>query len=156
MSKKIVSQSVINSTKTSRPTTNNLNREWYIVDASKKPLGRVASVVANLITGKNKANFSQDIDMGAVVVVINTKDIVLTGAKSKWKTYFMHNRSGATGALRSKRIDEVLESDPNYPIWHAVRGMLPKNRMLSDRLANRLKLFPSDVHPFTQKMTQII
>ncbi len=145
-----VSQKMLKAVKTTRPSTNELNRVWYIADASKEPLGRLATKIARVLIGKNLANYSQDVDMGGVVVVINVEKLVLSGKKSLWKTYFTH--TGRPGRLFSKNLKEVLVTTPKRPVYQAVKGMLPKNSQQSERLNHRLKLIVGKEHKFTQEM----
>ena len=85
-----MSQSILKSTKSTRPTKTGLQREWYVLDASKEPLGRLATKAATILMGKNRADFAPDVNMGGVVVVINSDQIVLTGQKRQKKNYFRH------------------------------------------------------------------
>ncbi len=136
--------------KTTRPTKVGLQRDWYIVDVSKEPLGRVSTKIANLLVGKNRADYSSDVDMGAMVVVINARKVVLTGKKSEKKNYFRH--SGRPGSLRVNSFPEQLAKDPLVPLYRAVRGMLPKNRHTDLRMHNHLFIFADANHNITQKL----
>jgi large subunit ribosomal protein L13 len=150
MTKKLLTKTVLNSTKTTRPTTNGLNRQWFVIDASKEPLGRVASKIAIALMGKNQAKYSPDVDTGAVVVVLNAEKVVLTGQKAKWKNYFRH--TGRPGGLKSIPFSRMLEKFPTKPIYLAVKNMIPKNRMSSSRLNRRLKILVGSEHNFNQPM----
>lgn len=141
----------INKTKTTRPVKQGFQRPWYIVDASKEPLGRLTSKITDLLTGKNRADYSKDVDMGAMVVVINASDLVLTGRKPEKKVYFWH--TGRLGGIKHRSFAKQMEKDPTVPVYKAVRGMLPKNRHLDIRMNNRLFIFPKG-HNLTNKMTQ--
>jgi large subunit ribosomal protein L13 len=151
MANKILTDKVINSTKTTRGSTIAFNREWYIFDASKEPLGRMASKIASLLTGKNRADYSKDVDTGAVVVVINSAQVVLTGQKSKFKTYFRYNNA-RPGSMKTRTFPEQMAKDATRPVYFAVKNMLPKNRHQDLIANNRLKIFTDTNHGFTQQM----
>ncbi len=150
MTKPILNKVVTSSTKTSRPSTDGLQRAWYVVDASKAPLGRISTIVANLLTGKNRADYAADTDMGAVVVVINSGKTVLTGKKPQFKTYFRHSRR--TGSLKSRSFPEVMKLDPTRPVYFAVKRMLPKNRHNDNWTNNRLRIFSGEPVGITQQL----
>jgi len=118
-------------------------RQWHIVDASEAPLGRVATQIATLLTGKGKPQFTKHIDCGDFVVVINAAKVVTTGKKESKKMYYHH--SGFPGGLKESTLAEKLEKNPNHPIEHAVRGMLPVNKLRDGRLA-RLKVYADENH----------
>jgi large subunit ribosomal protein L13 len=118
-------------------------REWYIIDASKAPLGRVATQVATLLTGKAKPQFTKHIDCGDYVIVINAGKTVSTGDKLNKKVYYKH--SNYPGGLKEATLGEKMDKDPTFPITHAVRGMLPVNKLRNDRLL-RLKVYVDDQH----------
>ncbi len=148
-----MSQTIVNSTKTTRGIKRGLQREWYLFDASKKPIGRLATEAARMLIGKNKADYSSDVDLGGIVVVINASQAVLTGQKPKKKNYFTH--SGRVGGLKVISFEDLVKKDPSVPIYRAISGMLPKNRHRDLRLNNRLHIFSGD-HNFPNKMTEII
>lgn len=147
-----MSQTIRNQTKTTRPTKTSFQRPWYVVDASKDSLGRVATLTANLLTGKNRADYSQDVDMGAMVVVINADKIQLTGKKPEKKVYFRH--TGRIGGLSYRTFAKQMQLDSSVPFYKAVSGMLPKNRHRDLRLNNRLFIFPGEEHNITHKLTE--
>lgn len=128
-------------TYSAKPT--DVTRQWYIVDASEAPLGRVATKIATLLTGKGKPQFTKHIDCGDFVVVINAKDTVVTGDKANKKMYYHH--SGFPGGLKEATLTEKQAKDPTAAITHAVRGMLPINRLRDDRL-KRLKVYADAEH----------
>jgi large subunit ribosomal protein L13 len=130
-----------------------IERKWFLVDAKGQTLGRLAVVVADLLRGKSKTNFSPSVDCGDFVVVINTKDIVVTGNKLEAKMY--HRHSGYPGGLTSLTLAEVLEKDANKVIYEAVKGMLPKNR-LADDMIKKLKLFTGSEHAHTAQKPEEI
>ncbi len=144
-----MSQRIVNATKTIRPTKTGFQRPWYVIDASKEPLGRLSTKIAELLLGKNRADYSPDIDMGAMVVVINAKKTVLTGKKPERKVYFRH--SGRRGGLKHRYFNDQIERDASVPVYKAVKGMLPKNRHQDVRMNNRLFIFDAD-HNLPNKM----
>ena len=126
--------------------TADISREWYIIDAAEAPMGRVATQIANLLIGKSKPTYTPHIDNGDYVVVINAGKTVVTGAKETDKTYYRH--SGFPGALKERTVKEVRERSPERLIEAAVKGMLPKNKLSSGRMA-RLKIFAGAEHAHT-------
>jgi large subunit ribosomal protein L13 len=120
-----------------------VTRAWYIIDASEAPMGRVATRIATLLTGKGKPMFTQHIDVGDYVVVINAKDIVVTGNKMTTKMYYRH--SHYPGGLKELTLEEKMVKDPTHAIRHAVRGMLPVNKLRDGRL-DRLKIYADAEH----------
>jgi large subunit ribosomal protein L13 len=146
-----MSQTVRKQTKTTRPTKVGLQREFYILDASKQPLGRIATEAARLLMGKNRADYSPDVNMGAVVVIVNAKDTVLTGQKGLKKNYF--NYSGKMGGLKVRSFPELMKADATKPMYRAIKGMLPKNRH-RDIWANQLLHIFEGNHNLPNKMTQ--
>ncbi len=128
-------------TYSAKPTE--VTRKWYIVDASEAPLGRVATKIAVLLTGKEKPMFTQHIDCGDYVVVINAGSIKVTGDKMKQKMYYHH--SHFPGGLKELTLAEKMEKDPTHALFHAVRGMLPVNKLRDGRL-DRLKIYVDENH----------
>jgi large subunit ribosomal protein L13 len=120
-----------------------IERKWYIVDAEGKTLGRLATVVADTLRGKNKACFSPSVDCGDYVIVINTKKIKVSGKKLEDKKYYSY--SGYIGGMKELSLNEMLERDANKVVFAAVKGMLPKNR-LSNEIIKKLKLFVDETH----------
>lgn len=118
-------------------------RKWYVVDASEAPLGRVATRIATLLTGKGKPQFTHHIDTGDFVIVINTDKLVVTGKKLEDKKYYRH--SGFPGGLTTASLQEKLNKDSTDVIYQAVRGMLPVNKLRAERL-QRLKLYAGEEH----------
>ena len=129
--------------KTYSQKTADIKREWYLIDAKSLPLGKLAVVIADKLMGKSKVTYTPHIDNGDYVVVINAKDLVVTGNKMTDKMY--HRHSGFPGGLTSLKLEEVIEKDPSYAIKEAVKGMLPKNKLAADRLA-RLRVFDGAEH----------
>ena len=120
-----------------------INREWWIIDASSMPLGKLAVVIADKLMGKSKVTYTPHIDNGDFVVVINAKNLVVTGDKMLQKKYYRH--SGYAGGLKELRLEEVIEKDPSRAIVAAVKGMLPKNKLAAERL-KRLRVFDGVEH----------
>jgi large subunit ribosomal protein L13 len=118
-------------------------RQWYVVDASEVPLGRMATQVAKLLTGKDKPQFTKHIDCGDFVIVINAADLIVTGKKMTDKMYYSH--SSYPGGLKESTLADKLAKDPAFAVEHAIRGMLPVNKLRDGRLA-RLKVYASAEH----------
>jgi large subunit ribosomal protein L13 len=120
-----------------------IKREWYEIDASTASLGRVATVVANLLAGKNKVTVTPHVDNGDFVIVTNAAKVGITGNKLEDKQY--HRHSGYIGNMKTKTLKEVLNTNPERVIVEAVKGMLPKNKLQDARLA-RLKVYADATH----------
>ena len=119
-------------------------KDWYIVDASDKILGRLATKIADRIRGKDKPTYTPHTDGGDYVVVINAEKIQVTGNKFNNKRYYTH--SLYPGGLKSKTYKDVIENKPEYIIEEAVRGMLPKNK-LGKKILKKLKVYKGNNHP---------
>ena len=132
--------------KTYSQKSSEINREWWIVDAGSMPLGKLAVVIADKLLGKSKVTFTPHTDNGDYVVVINAKNIKVTGDKMTDKHYYRH--SGFPGGLTDLTLAEAIEKDPSLAIKQAVAGMLPKNKLQADRLA-RLRVFEGAEHAHT-------
>lgn len=104
-----------------------IERRWYVIDAKGKPLGRVASKAAVMLRGKHKATYTPHVDCGDNIIIINAKEVVLTGRKLDQKVYYNH--SGYTGGLRERTAKEMRENYPVEMVERAVKGMLPKGRL---------------------------
>jgi large subunit ribosomal protein L13 len=128
-------------------------RKWYVLDATEAPLGQVASRVAGLLMGKGKSQFTHHIDCGDYVVVINAEQLVVTGNKINKKVYYRH--SGYPGGLKARTLAESQAKDPTFAIMHAVRGMLPVNKLRDERL-KRLKIYAGSEHPHEPQKPQRI
>lgn len=123
-----------------------VSREWYIIDAGSMPLGKLAVVIADKLMGKSKVTYTPHVDNGDYVIVVNAKNIQITGNKMVDKMYYRH--SGFPGGLTELKLEEVIEKNPKVAIEHAVKGMLPKNKLTPDRLA-RLRVFDGTEHTHT-------
>ena len=129
--------------KTYSQKASEINREWWVIDATSLPLGKLAVVIADKLMGKSKVTYTPHIDNGDYVVVTNAKKLVVTGDKMVQKKYYRH--SGYPGGIKELKLEEVIEKDPSRAIREAVKGMLPKNKLMADRL-KRLRVFESDEH----------
>lgn len=130
-----------------------IKREWWLIDASTLPLGKLAVVIADKLMGKSKVTYTPHIDNGDYVVVINAKNIKVTGDKMTKKMYYRH--SGFPGGLTELKLEEVIEKNPAVAIREAVKGMLPKNKLSADRLA-RLRIFDGMEHDHTAQQPKEI
>jgi large subunit ribosomal protein L13 len=130
-----------------------VQRAWYVIDASEAPLGRVATRVATLLTGKEKPMFTHHIDTGDYVIVINAEKMVVTGNKLRTKMYYRH--SHYPGGLKEATLAEKMEKDPTHAIRHAIRGMLPVNRLRDGRL-ERLKVYAGAEHKHEAQQPKVI
>ena len=128
-------------TYSAKPT--DVERKWYVIDASEAPLGRVATHVAQLLTGKGKPQFTKHIDTGDFVIIINAAQTVATGDKLNKKVYYRH--SGYPGGIKDATLAEKMKKDPAFAITNAVRGMLPVNKLRDGRL-DRLKIYAGAEH----------
>ena len=130
-----------------------LDKKWYLIDADNKTLGRLSSKVSQMLRGKNKVNFTPHMDMGDFVVIINADKIKLTGKKSDNKFYFKH--TGFPGGAKKSSIKSIRESNPEFIIFNAVKGMLPHNK-LGSKIIKHLKVYAGDAHPhLSQKPEKI-
>ena len=120
-----------------------VSRDWWVIDASTMPLGKLAVVIADKLMGKSKVTYTPHIDNGDYVVVTNAKHLVVTGNKMVDKKYYRH--SGFPGGLTELKLEEVIEKDPTLAIKAAVKGMLPKNKLATERL-KRLRIFDVAEH----------
>jgi large subunit ribosomal protein L13 len=119
-------------------------REWYLVDAEGKTLGRLATQIADTLRGKRKPQYTPHVDTGDFVIVVNAEKIAVTGNKLDQKMYYRH--SGYPGGLKSRTLREQLDRRPTEVIRIAVRGMLPKNRLARQQLT-KLKVYAGPEHP---------
>jgi len=131
--------------KTYSTKASDIKREWHIIDASDKVLGRLATQIAVLLMGKHKPIFSRHLDTGDFVVVINAEKIRVTGNKTKQKLYYRH--SGYPGGLKSISLERMMQTHPTRVIEHAVKGMLPHTRLRA-KMMKRLRVHVGDAHPY--------
>jgi len=130
--------------KTYSVKASDIKRQWHVIDASDKVLGRLATQVASLLMGKHKPMFSRHLDTGDFVVVINADKIRVTGNKAKQKLYYRH--SVYPGELQSISLEKMMETNPTRVIEYAVKGMLPHTR-LGASMIKKLKVYAGDTHP---------
>ncbi len=130
--------------KTYYPTTDDIKRDWYVVDANGENLGRLATKIATVLIGKHKPNYTPGVDNGDFVIVVNAQRIIVTGNKMDEKMY--HHHSGYPGGLRSMTLREVLGKHPERAIRKAVWGMVPHNR-LGRKFMRKLKIYAGPNHP---------
>jgi large subunit ribosomal protein L13 len=121
-----------------------IQRDWYVVDASGRTLGRLASEIARIVRGKHKPIYSPAADVGDYVIVVNAEKVLVTGRKMDQKVYYRH--SGYPGGLKEVTLRRMLEEHPTRVVEHAVRGMLPKNR-LGRKMFKKLKVYAGPEHP---------
>ncbi|MDO9577015.1 MAG: 50S ribosomal protein L13 [Candidatus Cloacimonadales bacterium] len=139
--------------KTAAPKANQIQQNWYLVDATDMVLGRLATQVASILRGKNKPYFSPHLDTGDFIVVINAEKIRLTGNKELSKTYQRY--SGYPGGRTEIPYKKMLEEKPEEIILHAVKGMLPKN-ILGRLIIQKLKVYAGSEHPHGGQKPQIL
>lgn len=120
-----------------------VQRKWLLIDASESTLGRVASLAAERLIGKDKPSFTPHVDGGDFVVIVNAANVGITGSKMEQKKYYRH--TGYPGGIKEKSLGEVMENNPADAIAAAVKGMLPKNKLMDGRMA-RLKIYAGAEH----------
>lgn len=130
--------------KTYLPKVDPQDRRWHVIDANGAVLGRLAAQVSDILRGKNKAVYTPHLDAGDFVVVINAEKVRLTGRKETDKSYMSY--SGWKGGEKYRTVAEVRQAHPERLIMHAVKGMIPKNR-LGSRLLTKLKVYKGPTHP---------
>lgn len=123
-----------------------ITRKWYVLDAAEAPLGRVATTAAALLIGKGKPTITAHMDGGDYVIIINATNTVVTGNKMDNKIYYRH--SGFPGGIHQRTLRETMEKDPTEALRHAIRGMLPVNKLRDGRL-ERLKIYAGSEHKHT-------
>lgn len=121
-----------------------IERQWHVIDASEKTLGRLSTQIAGLLMGKHKPIFSPHLDTGDYVVVINAEKVRVTGNKAKQKLYYRH--TGYPGGLKTVTLEKMMETHPTRALEHAVKGMLPHTR-LGNSMRKKLKVYAGDTHP---------
>ena len=139
--------------KTTSVSSNEIKRDWFVVDAEGHTLGRLASEIAQILRGKKKPFFTPHMDMGDFVVVINADKIKVSGKKEEDKSYFRH--SGYPGGITQISLKQVRQVFPERIIMNAVKGMLPRNR-LGRKLLTHLKVYSGELHPHTAQEPQTI
>lgn len=130
-----------------------IKREWFLVDAKGKVLGRLASEIAKILRGKHKPIYTSHVDTGDFIIVINAKDVILTGKKESTKIYFRH--SGYPGGVKVLTAKEMRMKFPERIIYFAVKGMLPKNT-LGRKMLRKLKIYSGPDHPHQAQQPKIL
>ncbi len=130
--------------KTLTPKASEIDRQWWVVDAAGKPLGRICTEIARILRGKHKPIYTPHLDTGDFVVVLNASQVMLTGNKADQKTYFRH--SGYMGKEKHIPFKTMLARRPERVIELAVKGMMPKNA-LGRQMRKKLKVYAGDTHP---------
>jgi large subunit ribosomal protein L13 len=138
--------------KTWTPRVEEIERQWWIIDAKDQTLGRVASQIAHILKGKHKPEYAPHMDMGDFVIVLNCEKIHVTGRRLDQKIYYRH--SNYPGGLRSVTLREQLQKYPERVIESAVRGMLPKNR-LGHQMFKKLKVYVGEEHPHAPQKPKV-
>jgi len=130
--------------KTYTPKPEDIKQEWHLIDAEGMILGKLASKAAPLLIGKHKPTYTTHVNMGDKVVIINAAKFIVTGKKSTDKTY--HRVTGFPGAVKSETLDKLIIRKPTEAVRKAIRGMLPKNKLLKERMKN-LYIYKGSEHP---------
>ncbi len=128
-------------------------RNWYVIDAAGKPLGRVAAKVASILRGKHKVTYTPNQEMGDYVVIINADKVAVTGAKFTDKMYYHH--TGYAGGLKSFTFEKKIERHPDAPLKLAIKGMLPNGR-LGRKLFKNVKIYAGETHPHAAQNPQTL
>ena len=137
--------------KTFTPTPKDIQRDWFVVDASNKTLGRLASQIAHRLRGKHKPEFAPHMDNGDFIVVVNCEKVRVTGTKLDNKKYWRH--TGYPGGIYSNTLRELLDNKPDQVLEKAVKGMLPKN-CLGRAMLKKLKIYSGGEHPHAAQNPQ--
>ena len=130
-----------------------VTRQWYVVDAAGKTLGRLCTEIANRLRGKHKPEFTPHVDTGDYIVVVNAEKIVVTGKKTTDKLYQHH--TGYPGGIKSISFDKLLLKSPEMVIEKAVKGMMPKNK-LSRAMLSKLKIYAGNDHPHSAQQPTLL
>ena len=136
-----------------KPADAQKERKWWVIDAEGKPLGRLASVIATVLRGKNKPIFTPHVDTGDFVIVLNASKVVMTADKAGTKKAYRH--SGYPGGLKEQSYADLLATKPDEVIRRAVRGMLPRTRLGRQQLA-KLKVYAGAEHPHEAQRPQVL
>lgn len=130
-----------------------VEQKWYVIDAAGKPLGRLAAEISKILRGKHKPEYTPHVDTGDYVIVINCKDVVLTGKKKQQKFFYKH--SGFPGGLKATSYEELLRDRPDRAVWYAVWGMMPKHK-LGRKMIKKLKVYKDSEHPHAAQQPQTL
>ncbi|MFP3947984.1 MAG: 50S ribosomal protein L13 [Longimicrobiales bacterium] len=139
--------------KTYTPKADDIQRQWWIVDAEGRTLGRLATEVARVLRGKHKPIYTPHLDTGDHVIVVNAEKVTLTGRKAEQKTYFRH--SGWMGGEKQIPFERMIDTYPERVIELAVKGMLPKNK-LGRQMKKKLRVYAGSEHPHESQQPQIL
>jgi len=139
--------------KTFLPQKNAIEKKWWLVDADGVVLGRLASQVANILRGKNRPHYTPFFDSGDFVIIVNADKVKLTGKKENQKIYYRH--TGYMGGLKETSFKRLITTHPERVITHAVRGMLPKNR-LNRKILTKLKVYAGSEHKHQAQKPEIL
>ncbi len=139
--------------KTFSARAEDVNHDWFVVDASDKTLGRLASEIAHRLRGKHKAEYTPHVDTGDYIVVINAEKVRVSGAKTTDKIY--HHHTGYPGGLKSISFEKLIDKAPERVLQGAVRGMLPRNP-LGRAMFKKLKVYAGDEHPHSAQQPQVL
>ncbi|MBW4538307.1 MAG: 50S ribosomal protein L13 [Myxacorys chilensis ATA2-1-KO14] len=139
--------------KTYLPSVATMERNWYVVDATDKRLGRLATEVASVLRGKNKPHFTPHLDTGDFVIIVNAEKVVVTGKKSTQKLYRRH--SGRPGGMKTETFDKLQARLPERIVEKAIKGMLPKNS-LGRQLFTKLSVYAGPSHPHAAQKPQVL
>ena len=132
---------------------NEIKHDWFVVDATGQPLGRLASEIARRLRGKHKPQFTPHIDVGDYIIVINAEKVAVSGNKMRDKMYYRH--SGYVGSLKSQSLQKLLEEHPERVIEKAVKGMLPRNS-LGRAMFSKLRVYAGSAHRHDAQQPQIL
>jgi large subunit ribosomal protein L13 len=130
-----------------------VSRDWFVVDATGKTLGRLASEIAHRLRGKHKAEYTPHVDTGDYIVVVNAEKVRVTGSKATDKMY--HHHTGYPGGLKSLSFEKLIEKAPERAIQNAVKGMLPRNP-LGRAMYSKLKVYAGAEHPHAAQQPQVL
>lgn len=139
--------------KTISAKAEDVTRDWFVVDAADKTLGRLASAIAHRLRGKHKAEFTPHVDTGDYIVVVNAEKIRVTGAKSTDKMYYHHTQY--PGGMKSISFEKLIDKAPERALQTAVKGMLPKNT-LGRNMFKKLKVYAGNEHPHAAQQPQVL
>jgi large subunit ribosomal protein L13 len=130
-----------------------ITREWYVVDAAGKTLGRLATRISQILKGKHKPIYTPAVDVGDFVIVVNADKIAVTGRKMDQKVYYRH--TGYPGGIKETNLADMLKRHPTFAIKNAVKGMLPKNR-LGRKMLRKLKVYAGPEHPHQAQQPDVL
>ena len=139
--------------KTTALRSQDIEQKWYLIDCSNQTLGRLSVRVANILRGKTKPEYTPNADVGDFVVLINAKNIKVSGSKDENKIYYSH--SGYPGGIKKINFKDLLEKDPQKVLRNSVKGMLPKNK-LNRQIIKKLKIYSDEVHPHEAQNPEVL